>query len=288
MSRVDVAIIGSGPAGVSAAITLKIRGKNILLIGSKELSPKMSKAAKIQNYPGFPDITGADLVSRFKEHIASLNIEVTEDKITSVYAMGDYFTLQGASSTMYEANSVILATGVTAAKPYPGEEEFLGRGVSYCATCDAPLCKGKTVAVIGSSHDEEAEGRFLTEVADKVYYIPTYKDEVENAGSMEVIKDAPVSISRDDNKVKLNLKESSLDVDSVFILRESVLASQLVPGLLMDGNTIKVSRDMSTNIPGLFACGDIVGFPYQYIKSAGEGNIAALSVVKYLGGKQNG
>ena len=153
MERVDIAVIGSGPAGVSAAITAKLRGKSLLLFGSRELSDKIGKAHKIQNYPGLPDVTGQELRGAFQRHLDAMGITVTEARVNAVYAMGDYFAVQTAGET-YEATTVVLATGVVQGKALPGEEEYLGRGVSYCATCDAPLYRGKAVAVIGSNRME--------------------------------------------------------------------------------------------------------------------------------------
>ena len=110
----------------------------------------MEKAHTIQNYLGLPNIGGEELKAAYEAHLKAMDIEITEDKINAVYAMGEYFALQG-NGTNYEAQTVILATGVSTAKTYPGEEQFLGRGVSYCATCDAPLYRGKTAAIIGFS-----------------------------------------------------------------------------------------------------------------------------------------
>ncbi|MGN0412144.1 MAG: NAD(P)/FAD-dependent oxidoreductase [Lachnospiraceae bacterium] len=280
--RYDVAIIGTGPAGLSAALTLKIRNKNILLLGSKHGSDKVGKAHEIQNYLGMPAIKGADLASAFENHIESMGIEITEDKITSVYNMGDYYSLLSKTNKTYEADAVILATGVSFGKPYPGEEDFLGKGVSYCATCDAPLYRNKTVVIIASTPQEEPEADFMQEVAGKVYYIPTYKGEVQVKPEIEVIHEKPVSIEGEQKVQSLVLADRRLDVDGVFILRESVSPANLIPGIEMDGNHIAVNRRMETNLKGCFACGDIVGAPYQYIKSAGEGNVAALSAAGYL------
>ena len=282
MERVDIAIIGTGPAGLEAAITARIRNKSVLLIGSKDFSNKLVKAESIRNYLGFPDITGRDLADRFARHLEEMNIEITEDKITSVYSMGDYFALQNSKNEFYEASTIILATGVMQGKLYPGEEEFLGRGVSYCATCDAPLYHGKTAIVVGSSEKEEAEADFLAEVADKVFYIPTYSGDIQLKDSVEVLREKPREIFESEGKRVLKTNTGEHPVDGIFILRESVSPAQLVPGLATDKNHVKVDRTMATNIPGCFACGDIVGQPYQYIKAAGEGNIAALSAVSYL------
>ena len=284
--RYDVAVIGTGPAGLSAAITLKIRNKTVLLLGSKALSPKVEKAHEINNYLGLPVIKGEDLAKRFAEHLEQMGIEITEDAITSVYAMGEYFSLQSKTNQTYEADAVILATGVNFGKPYPGEEKFLGRGVSYCATCDAPLYKNKKVAIIGFAPKEEAEAEFMAEVADEVYYIPAYKEPVSLNEKIRVVQDVPVSIEGGMKADKLVLKEQELAVDGIFILRESVSPSQLVPGLEVEDNHVAVNRRMETNLKGCFACGDIVGTPYQYIKSAGEGNVAALSAVSYLDQKK--
>lgn len=281
----DVAIIGSGPAGLSAAITLKIRNKKIIVFGKKALSEKLVKAHEIQNYLGFPSVKGEDLAKSFMNHVSSLGIEISEDQITACYSMGDYYTLTSKSNVMYTARSVILATGVDFGKPYDGEEQFLGRGVSYCATCDAPLYKGKTVAVIAQTEKEEDEAKFLSEVCSKVFYIPLYKMEVNRlagVSNIELIQDEVLSIEGKMKANQLIMKNHQIEADCFFILRDSVSPKQLVPGLELDENHVKVNRLMETNLPGLFACGDIVGLPYQYIKSAGEGNVAALSAVKYL------
>lgn len=281
-NRYDVAIIGTGPAGLSAAITLKIRNKSVLLLGSVHVSLKVEKAHEIQNYLGIPCVKGEDLAQRFLDHAKQMDLAVTEDQITAVYAMGDYYSLMSKTNQMYEAAAVILATGVNFGKPYPGEAEYLGRGVSYCATCDAPLYRGKKVAIIGSSPAQESEAEFMAEVADEVYYIPTYNEAVSLPEGIRVLSEKPVSIEGGMKADRLVLKNQELDVDGIFILRESIAPSQLVPGLQVENNHVAVNRWMETNLPGCFACGDIVGTPYQYIKAAGEGNVAALSAVNYI------
>ena len=279
--RYDIAIIGTGPAGLSAAITAKIRNKSVLLIGSKDLSPKVTKAHAIQNYLGLPNIPGADLGAAFQASIDSVGVTVTEDKITAAYNLGDYYGLQGAE-TIYEASTLILATGMIPGKLLPGEEALLGRGVSYCATCDAALYRGKTVAVIGYSAKEEHEAAFLSEIAACVSYFPMYKDIESLPESVRVIREKPVEIRQEDGLRQVVTAENRYGFDGVFILRDSISPGQLVPGLEIENNHVKVDRTMATNLPGCFACGDVVGLPYQYIKSAGEGNVAALSAAAYL------
>lgn len=285
MERYDIAIIGTGPAGLSAAITAKIRNKKILLIGNPNFSDKVQKAHQIQNYLGLPAISGKDLAKAFENHINSMDITITEGKVNAVYPMGSYFGLQ-VSQDIYEAETVIVATGIVTGKAFKGENELLGRGVSYCATCDAPLYRNKTVAVIGYSPKEESEAEFLAEVCEKVLYIPMYKEETKLSDKVTIINEKPTAVIGE-NKVKsLQTEKNNYEVDGIFILRDSIPPSQLVSGFEIKDNHIVVNLQMETNIKGCFACGDIVGRPYQYIKAAGQGNIAGLSAVAYLDAKR--
>jgi len=284
MTRYDIAIIGTGPAGLEAAITAKVRNKNIILFGSKDLTQKLQVVKHpILNYLGLPSKTGVEMANVFQQQLDELGISITEEKVSNVYAMGEYFALQLNNSEVVEATSVILATGVAAGKPYVGEEQFLGRGVSYCATCDAPLYKGKVVAVVAGSKEEEAEADFLGEVCEKVYYFPQYKDEPQfNSKNIEIHHEKPVEISGMMKANTLKTDQSEYTVDCVFILRPTQFPGSLVPGLEIAGNAVKVDLQMKTNLAGLFAAGDITGQPYQYIKAAGQGNVAALSAVAYV------
>ncbi|MCR5650668.1 MAG: NAD(P)/FAD-dependent oxidoreductase [Lachnospiraceae bacterium] len=284
MERYDVAVVGTGPAGVSAAITAKIRNKKVLLIGDRDLTKKMRQAHEINNYPGFPKVKGEDLAKALSGHLKQMEIEITDVKVVNIYAMGKYFSLQTSGET-YEALSVIAATGVMPGKMLDGEEPLVGSGVSYCATCDAPLYRGKDVIVLGYGKEEEKEAAFLSEVARKVIYFPVYNGEPSDpADNVKVIKEVPASVKREGPKMVLTTAQGTVfETDGIFVLRESVSPGALIPGLATDGPHIVVDRQMRTNIKGLFACGDITGKPYQYIKSAGEGNVAALSAVEYLG-----
>ncbi len=266
---------------LEAAINAKIRNKDIIIFGNKELSSKLVKAPKINNYLGFYDISGNELKDKFINHIDKMGIEITFERINNVYAMGEYFALM-VNEKMYEAKTVILATGVEYGKALKGEEEFLGKGVGYCATCDAPLYKNKTVAIIGYNKEAEEEANFVSELASKLYYIPMYRSDYELSEKVEVINDKPVEIVGEQHVKKLILKDLEIEADGIFVLKDSVSPSQLVPGLEMEDEHIKVDRKMQTNISGCFAAGDCTGKPYQYIKSAGEGQIAALSAVSYL------
>ena len=293
MERAEIAIIGTGPAGVSAALTACNRNKRILLFGSRDMSAKVSRAHEIRNYPGLPFVKGPDLAAAFRDQLDRMGIGITEKRIGAVYAMGDYFALQ-AGEEMIEAETVILATGVVQAKPLPGEEELLGRGVSYCATCDAALYRGKTAAVIGYSPAEEKEAAFLNEVCGKVLYFPMYREEPDLPEGVEVIRETVTAVAQADGRRIVKTDGGEYPADGVFILREAVAPGQLVPGLETEGAHVKVNRGMETNLPGVFACGDITGTPYQYVKAAGEGNVAAISAAAYIerkkkkGGQNNG
>ena len=266
--RYDVAVIGTGPAGVSAAITSKIRNKSVLLLGSRSLSPKISKAHRIDNYPGLPAISGSDLAKALKAHLDEVGVGITEKQVGSVYAMGEYFGLQ-CGEEMLEATTVIVASGVVQAKSLEGEDKFLGRGVSYCATCDARLYKGRPVAV-------------LSEIAESVLYFPMNGEEPEESGNLKVVREKPLAIVGDNKVSAVRTDSGEYNADCVFILRDAVMPDKLIPGVETDGAHIVVDNMMRTNLDGLFACGDIAGKPYQYIKAAGQGNIAALSAITYL------
>ena len=284
MTRYDIAIIGTGPAGLEAAITAKVRNKNIILFGSNDLSHKMQVVKHpILNHLGLPSVTGVQMAEAFQKQLKELDIQITEQRVSNVYAMGDYYTLQLNNNETVEATSVILASGVVVGKQYDGEENFLGRGVSYCATCDGPLYKGKTVAVISTSKEEEEEVHYLSEVAQKVLYFPQYKEEVGlKADNIEVHHEKPVEIAGMMKANTLKSDQGEYPVDGIFVLRPTQFPGSLVPGIQIEDNAVKVDLQMHTNLPGLFAAGDIAGRPYQYIKSAGQGNIAALSAVQYV------
>lgn len=279
--RYDIAIIGSGPAGLSAALNARIRNKKFIIFGNSNLSTKLAKAPKVNNYLGFYGIKGDELKNNFREHLQSMNIQITEERVNNIYSMGDYFAIM-VNEKIYEAKSVILATGIEYQKPFKGEEKYLGKGVGYCATCDAPLYREKVVTIIGYSKEAEEEANYVSELASKVNYIPMYKDEYNLNSNINILKDTPNEIVGEDHVRKLVLTNTELDTDGVFILRESISPTQLVPGLKVDSGHIEVNRLMETNIKGCFAAGDCVGKPYQYIKAAGEGNVAALSAVGFL------
>lgn len=286
MELVDIAIIGTGPAGISAAITATVRNKSVLLFGSKNLSNKIARAHLIRNYPGLPEMTGNDFIEALKKHLEVMNIEINEGKVVAVYPMGDYFTVQ-CDGDMYNAKAVIIASGVMHKSFIKGEDELLGKGVSYCATCDAAFFKGKDIAVYGFCGKYDNEVRFLQETVNSVhYFLSKAETDLEPSENLEIIKDSPVEILGENKVTGLKTETQKYDVDGVFIFRNAVAPDKLISGIEMDEGHIKVDLQMQTNIPGCFACGDIAGKPYQYVKAAGQGNTAALSAVAYIDSKK--
>lgn len=265
----DCVVIGTGAAGISAALTLKLLKRNFVLLGSKNLSAKISGAEKIKNYPGLLSASGADMQRAFLNQLAAESIEITEAKVNGVYPAENGYTVM-CGGDVFETKTVIVASGVERVKQVEGEREFLGRGVSYCATCDGFLYKGKTI-VVAAEDGEEDEVALLKSYAEKVYEIP--------ARSLKKIK----GTMRADAVEYLDGKElKELKADGVFVLKSAVAADSLVYGLKCENGAVTVGRDMATNLKGVFAAGDCTGRPYQYAKAVGEGNVAAHSVNNYL------
>lgn len=278
----DCAIVGAGPAGLSAAINLKLHNKTFIWFGNSELSDKVSKAEKIANYPGLPLVTGGELKAAFQDHLHALDLTVTDKMVTMISAAGDTFMLL-ADNEVFKSRTVILATGVVSAKTIPNEEAFVGRGISYCATCDGFLYKGKTIAVLCKAKRFEHEVAYLAEQAEKVYLFTEYPDPSVAAHNIIPVASRCTGIDGDMKIRTLLLNDgTSLSIDGFFILRDAIAPTTLLPGLSAESGRIQTDRSMSTNIPGCFACGDCTGAPYQYAKAVGEGNVAAHSVISYL------
>lgn len=277
----DIAIIGTGPAGISAAINAAIRKKKFILFGSENLSAKVERSHLISNYPALPEISGKELNERLAAHLKQMDIVITAERITGVYNMGKYFMLL-ADQKEYKADAVILATGAQTVKEIKGERELLGRGVSYCATCDGNFYKDKTIAVISDNKESEEEVDFLAGLARKVYFYPSYKTDYSKE-NVEHLTSPAVSVDGERHADGITLKDGAhIAVDGVFFLKQSVSADVLLGGLEMSNGSIAVDRDMSTNIKGCFACGDCTGKPYQIAKAIGEGNTALHSAITYL------
>ena len=277
----DVAIVGTGPAGLSAALTLKLHNKSIVWFGSEKLSDKVGKSEKIANYPGVPMVSGADLNDMFRKQAGDMGIVMTEKKVTNIADLGDKFMLL-ADNDMYEARCVLLSTGIPAARGMENEDRLLGMGVSYCATCDGFLYKDKVIAVYCTDDRMEHDIKYLEEIASKLYVYTNF-GYTSSAANVEIL---PKPIKKLDGGMKCDRIELSdgtaIDVDGVFILRPAIAPATLFTGLELDGAHIKTDRNQETNYKGCFAAGDCTGRPYQIAKAVGEGNIAAHAMLERL------
>lgn len=279
---VDCIIIGSGVGGISTALTLQANRKSFMIFGVENLSEKIVKAEKIANYPGLFQVSGEEFCSALQNQLQKSDISITQERVSGVYALTDKFGVATQEGGYYEAKTVVLACGVDAIKNIDGEKEFTGKGVSYCATCDGFLYKGKTIAVICTGKRLEHEVEHLVGFADKVYLFALYQGvEIQNE-KVELLKKLPKKITGEKRVERVEYAGGEVQVDGVFILRESSLPSTLLDGLQTQDGHVKVDRAMQTNIPGFYAVGDCTGKPYQYAKAVGEGNVAGHSVTAYI------
>lgn len=278
----DVAVIGSGPAGISAAVNLKILNKSFIWLSSRLNSKKTERAEIIKNYIGLPDIGGAELNWTFKNHYEGMNIEPSEEVATGVYETGGKFTVL-AGEKAYDCKCVILCVGVEAVKPLKGEEKLVGRGISYCATCDGFLYRDKTIAILCTDKRYEHEVEFLCGLSKKAFVFPMYNGYAIKSEKAEIVLKNPQEVIGEERFEKVLLRGGEIAADGMFILRGAVSPATLVKGLETEEGHIKVDRALRTNIDGIFAAGDCTGRPYQFAKAVGEGNVAAHSAVEYLG-----
>ncbi|WP_311481855.1 NAD(P)/FAD-dependent oxidoreductase [uncultured Anaerococcus sp.] len=277
----DIAIIGAGPAGLSAALNSKIRNKSVVLFGKD--SEKLIKTKKISNYLGFKDVTGLELNQAFKNSLKDFEIKRDTRKVKTIYAMGSYFAIE-TKNEMVEARSVIMATGIELKKDLTNEDKFFAKGVNYCATCDAALYRGKKVVVIGYNNESVAEANFTSEIVEELVFVNMTGRDVNLNPGIEVIEgEIPLGFEGSERVEKLIFKSGrEILADGFFIEKDSSKVERLVPGIKMEDNHIFTSKDTSTSIKGLFAAGDITGKPYQIMKAVGQGQVAALKAATYL------
>lgn len=198
-------IIGSGPAGISAALTAKARNLNFIWFGSRALSTKIEKAEKIMNYPGLPAVTGSEMQSVFLKQIDDCGITITESQVNSIYDCCGYFAA-GADNEIYEAKAVIMTVGMTTTREIEGEARLLGCGVSYCATCDGALYKNKDIAVICASPKFEDEVTFLAGLANHIYLFTPYKETTLQHDNITHFNGLPASVDGDKKVASVTFK----------------------------------------------------------------------------------
>ncbi len=281
----DILILGSGPAGLSAAVGARGRNKRVLVLGAPWEESPLARAERIDNYLGLPGRTGAELLEEFHRHAVEAGAEFAPGRVVSLMAWRGFAATVG--SEVYESGALILANGVQRQNKYPGEAEFLGRGVSYCATCDGMLFRGKPVAVAGLAPEAPAEANWLQSIGCQVVYVAPREPEGLDR-SIPWVRAGRLAVRGEKTVTALEADGSPIPCAGVFILRKAVAAADLLPGLEMEDGAVKVDRRMASSIPGVFAAGDCTGAPLQVAKAVGEGHVAALSACEYLDQQRKG
>ncbi len=297
----DTIIIGSGPAGMTAGIYSARREMKTLIIG-KELGGQVSMASEIENFPGFKSIQALDLVDKIKEQVNNLGVEIVSAEVKEITKNKDEtFTIKTEQNT-YQSKTVIIAIGLSPRRlAIKGEEEFIGKGVSYCANCDGPFFRNKTVAVVGGGNAALDAAEVLSKIAKKVYLIHRRQEftafealvhEVKSKNNIELILDSELDEIAGDmvvNKIKVKNVQtdeiSEYDTDGVFIEIGRIANTDLVAHLVDRDkrNQIIVDAYCKTSTDGLFAAGDVSNVPFKQITIAcGQATIAALSAYQYI------
>lgn len=283
--KTDVAIIGGGPAGLSAALNASVRNKSILLFSNNFKNSGLFRAEKLDNILGLPGLSGSEYLERCLEQIKKRGIEMTEGRILSILPSGDSFFVS-CGPDVYSASTIILASGIATGAIYPGERELLGKGVSYCATCDGMLYRKKKVALVAKSAEAVNEANYLSEIGCDLTVMSDGRDMSGLSDSIPVISAKKLEIKGTDRVEALIADGQELEMQGVFIIRPTVAMQSLFPDAELDEGHIKVDKSMSTSIKGVWAAGDCTGKPYQVSKAVGEGLIAALSAAEYLDNKE--
>jgi thioredoxin reductase (NADPH) len=300
----DVIIVGAGPAAYTASIYASRYKLKNLIIG-KEPGGQINEAHLIENYPGFSSITGAELMEKFKEHVEKFKPDLSFSEVKEIKKEKDgTFTVTDEAGKTYTSKSVILATGMTYRKlEIPGEEDFTGKGVSFCFVCDGIFFRDKTVAVIGGGDSAAMGASYLASIGKKVYLIfrkdkltaePFWKDKIKNHKNVELIPNTNIKEIKGDQFVKevvldksYNGKES-IKVQGVFVEIGSLPSLTLAKALGVEVDErgyIKIKEDQSTNIEGVFAAGDITNGSNKFrqvVVASAEGSIAASATFKFL------
>jgi thioredoxin reductase (NADPH) len=302
---VDVAVVGAGPAGVTAALYAKRKALSVKLFESEALGGQAAEAVFVENYPGIKGIKGFELMEKMRGHLKGFGIEPEEAaEVTEIKPRGKLFELEindGEEKVL--ARSVILCTGSKYRMlNVPGEKELYGKGLSYCVTCDGPALKGKPVAVVGAGNSGATAALFLAEICPKVFLVEflekpafdsVYRKPLEKAG-VELVLNTEVKEVLGKKRVeglkareRASGKERRLEAEGVMVyigmVPKNALAKKL--GLKLDEKGyVKAGEGNATSMKGVFAAGDITGELAQIVVAAGSGAVAATAVFDYLKG----
>ena len=298
----DVVIIGSGPAGLTAAIYCLRANLNILILENKTMGGKLSKTYKIENYPGFKEINGADLANHFINQVKNLNADIKEGSVSNIINNKDEKDIILDTNEIIKTKTIIIATGTKEKTlDLPKADKFTGNGISYCAVCDGFFYRKKDVVIIGGGNSALEEALYLSSLVNKIYIVirrDIFKAEksiinkVINNPKIEVIKNhLPDSlIIKDDKIVGLNIKDTKnnkitkIDCVGIFPYIGSLPNTNFIPKEILDKNKyIIVNKNMETKFEGIYAAGDVINKSLRQIVTAtSDGAIAANSAINYL------
>lgn len=277
---VDSILIGAGPAACAAALTLRMRNKTVLMLYAGPGA--LEKAHRVDNYPGMPEMSGMDMLHIMHEQVIRAGAEMKKAVVQLVQPGKKKITVL-AGNDIFTCKTLLIATGASRKIGLPGEAELLGRGVSYCATCDGMFYQGQDVAVIGSFQEAVEDANFLSGIANSVSYYPEKPHDLSAlSDKVQVMKEKPLSLMAEENQVKVQGETGEETYAGVFVLRPAVALGQLIGKLETENGKIITDADGRTNIPRVFAAGDVTGLPYQMGKAVGEGNRAALQMARLM------
>lgn len=297
----DLIIIGSGPAGMTAGIYAVRRKMKTLIIG-KEVGGQMVWANEIENYPGFSKIKSYELINKMKQQVVDFGVEMKDAEVKNIEKTSEGYFLLHTSRDVFEAKAVIIALGLSPRRlAVPGEIEFNGKGVSYCANCDGPFFRNKAVAVVGGGNSALDAAEMLSKIASKVYLIhhngefkcfDTLLGEVKSRSNIEILMHTEVKNIIGSDKVEKILvsnnetkQEKEIALDGVFIEVGRIASTDLVAEYVdrNDKHQIIINSKCETKTPGLYAAGDVTDCEFKQITVAtGQATIAALSAYQYL------
>lgn len=281
----DVLVIGGGPAGLSASINVRARGRSALVVSNPLEENPLWRAEKVDNYLGLPGLSGAEMLAAMRRHAEQAGVEFLAGKVLNAVQMPDAWYVS-VGPDMYNARAVVLAAGVARGKKFAGEAELLGRGVSYCATCDGMLYRGRAVTVVGRSKDAPQEANYLKSLGCQVVYVSPQEPKGLDR-EIPFVRAGKLEVRGTDRVSALVADGAELPCEGVFILRDALAPTDLLPDLELRNGAIAVDREMATSLPGVFAAGDCTGGPLQVAKAVGEGHTAGLSAAEYVDRKRN-
>ena len=280
--KFDIAVIGGGPAGIAAAITAQSKGRKVVLFEAHGFSPRLRSVTEITDYLGLQPMSGTELMDHFVAHLSRTDVFVVEEKVVSLKEIGNGFVI-GTPSGNFNADAVVLCTGVSRSNLLIGEKEFMGRGVSYCAKVDGVNYKGKRVAAIATTDDAMEEIELLADYCEHVYLFPRYNGfRQPKRKNVTIIIEPPTEITGTDRVTGLHTDTDFFGVQAVFMFRATDPLNSFLPELQIRGRSVYVDDQAQTNVEGVFAGGDCTGQPWQVNRAAGQGQKAALSAIRYL------